>query len=174
MYYIISKENRVISKINYRPSLEDLSSRAEFYIESDVNIDLQDAVYVKGKLQKRKVVIISKFIIDIEGEDRDGDGSKELIAGSDDIINVSIMIQNDKGIIDYNRKDSFYLSIVGDIDIILDDMNRKNLIGKKATLVEGMFSFKIKARNTLGVVYISVESIDGTVTKNSEKVEIIL
>jgi len=54
MYYIVDKRGKVIATASGRPNEVDLRSRGEFSVYSEEEIPLLEAVYVDGKIRRRK------------------------------------------------------------------------------------------------------------------------
>ena len=54
MYYIFNNKNKCITSCDFEPNIEDIESRNEFCIESDVFISIGD-IYGDGTVQKDKV-----------------------------------------------------------------------------------------------------------------------
>lgn len=51
-YFIVNIDNEVVSKTNYLPSQEDLDTRNEIAVKSDLDVSLRDAEYRNGKIVK--------------------------------------------------------------------------------------------------------------------------
>ena len=53
-WYVVSEENKVMSKSKYRPSQKDLDTRGEIAVFVEADVDLKEAEYRGGKVVKHK------------------------------------------------------------------------------------------------------------------------
>lgn len=52
-WYIFNTENRCTGKTSYQPDQADVESRGEFLVQSDLDIAIDEAEYVNGKVVQR-------------------------------------------------------------------------------------------------------------------------
>lgn len=50
-WYIFNSDNKCISIAEYKPSLEDMATRNEYAVESDVLLPVDETEYKNGKIQ---------------------------------------------------------------------------------------------------------------------------
>jgi hypothetical protein len=65
MFYIFNKNNKCIGKCSNTPDKEDLSSREEFFKESDENFNIHNLSYIDGKfLEKEEPLVDNTPIVE--------------------------------------------------------------------------------------------------------------
>lgn len=168
MWYIINKENKVIARINYLPCMNDLATRNERVIESNVCIELQDAIFEDGTIKKRVVIVPNKFEISIDGKDTDGDGKVEMLTNSSIELTIKEIDAEGKSV---KSNTEFYFSIRGAAVEI--DKDKYNVIGKKAKLQKGICSFKVLSKEVSDEITIKIEAVDKSVTTCTEIIEVL-
>jgi len=62
MWYIVTKENRVVATCNVCPDLMDLKRRERRAVESDLALPLREAEFSNGKIRKKKVTKAEKIM----------------------------------------------------------------------------------------------------------------
>ena len=52
-WFVVNKEGKVTVKCNYEPDENDLKSRGEIAIQSDIRLELWEVEYKNGKVQAK-------------------------------------------------------------------------------------------------------------------------
>ena len=52
-WFVVNQEGRVTVKCNYEPDVNDLNSRGEIAIQSDIGLELGEVEYKDGKIQAK-------------------------------------------------------------------------------------------------------------------------
>ncbi|MFH2137439.1 MAG: hypothetical protein ABII88_02885 [Candidatus Omnitrophota bacterium] len=52
-WFVVNQEGKVAVKCNYEPDVNDLNSRGEIAIQSDIGLELWEVEYKDGKIQAK-------------------------------------------------------------------------------------------------------------------------